>query len=542
MCVCVCACEFECASVCVCLSITVCVCLSSLCLSISVCVCLSLSVSLSVSLSTGGSTDAELLDLMLELAQTPVGTATQSQPRPSQSAHETQTVAHSLCHQLTQPQSSSNHTHTLTHSLTHPLTHPLTHSQPSTTSRLGLKTGFTCSQPVFSSGLSSGEDIRWRELLVPVTRENQSNEFDLIQSEAPGGCPMEKLAKPVKRGVSPHNESSSPDRLSKSPLLSDADLFEFSESALLSSSPRDDDIGIDPVGVVSVEGVGMGEGDLGDLSVMLNSSSVAVGNEKDDDEIVGAPELISQYDIPCGQQSTAQSSSPSPGAGESDALQDVLKESSHSGNLHPEVERSSVAMQLEFELPDISLSQFVNFPSTPACIPDSPSDETPHEALHKGVKLGDTVGVKEEIIGSDDKGLERVKESSDDASFSLVGSDPLSRSSSVAHGNSIAAVSSTQFERGDNWGVVKVAGERGASELSISLSSAQRRALLRQLSCAGCESGDLSDAGDDGDLSDVGEIGDSVSSEEEEWLSGDWNTPPITIPERCEKKTFLYFY
>jgi hypothetical protein len=153
------------------------------------------------------STDEELLDLMLELAQTPVGTATQQTPSQSQR----QSVASSLCSRLSRPPSSSS-------------SHPPT------------------------------------------------------------------VTKPVERGSLPHNEPPL-HSASKSPMLSDADLFDtdFSSSSPLFSSPP-------PLSHRYIIALADSEERLAhrediDPSVMLNSSSVAVGNrDRSGTEIGETPE------------------------------------------------------------------------------------------------------------------------------------------------------------------------------------------------------------------------------------------------------------
>ena len=505
----------------------------------------------------GNSTDVELLDLLLELAQTPspAATATQQQQQQlSQSIHQTQTVADSL---------SSHFTHS------HPLPrHPHSTLPPhlTKTSVTGSKTSLTSSQPVTRPGIHTREEERDEEMNMSETFDflvrpgkNQNNQLSnkndssinsahstAQQLHGSSDVP-EKLVKPVKRGGSPHNDSSSPILPgNESPLLSEADLFSGDSSPLFLSPPPE-------FHRETCEGVSSVTGDEGgvngdnNLSVMLNSGAVAVGN---DDERGETPDLMRQFDdIPCAQRQLSQMTSPSPADGESDAVQDVLNSSgTPDGNFASEVERSSVAVQLEFEMPEISLSQFESFQSSTTEILGTPSkmmntggttaQRKSNKFSLKEVNKEGTLGVNKEIVAADGERCEGVKETPDNAAMSVANSEG-SASSSVAPGNTRAAVwsarklpleASTPSRRGDDWGARGRERERGGS---ISLSSSQRRVLLRQLSCASGELGDLSEGGEG--VSEQEDDDDDESGDE--WLSGDWSTQLLTIPERFELRT-----
>ena len=432
---------------------------------------------LSVYLSVGKSTDEELLDLMLELAQTPVGTATQQTPSQSQR----QSVASSLCSRLSRPPSSSS-------------SHPPTVTKPV--------------QPVYQ---------------------------------------------PVERGSLPHNEPPL-HSASKSPVLSDADLFDtdFSSSSPLFFSPP-------PLSHRYIIALADSEERLAhrediDPSVMLNSSSVAVGNrDRSGTEIGETPEVMSKYDIiPCTQPiSSSHRSSPSPnGARTSAPLQDVLKSGNHDddGEFVPKGV-VSVDVQLEYEMPEISFSHFESFQSTVTDILGTPNKMAGTESTTPQKKVDDVLlGVKDRNDGVKNEKevtIERVKESPFDSSSSLVfseGSTPLLESSFVTPGNTLAVAlssesspkeSSTPFrtEAGIEREWVQtsegVKMKKGEGEEEICLSSSQRRVILRQLTCAIGEGGDMSDV-------EGGERGseEEEEDEDEEWLSGEWSTQPLTIPER----------
>ena len=365
-------------------------------------------------------------------------------------------------------------------------------------------------------------------------------------------------------------------------MLSDADLFDtdFSSSSPLFSSPP-------PLSHHYIIALADSEERLAhrediDPSVMLNSSSVAVGNrDRSGTEIGKTPEVMSKYDIiPCTQPiSSSHRSSPSPnGARTSAPLQDVLKSGNHDddGEFVPKGV-VSVGVQLEYEMPEISLSHFESFQSTVTDILGTPNKMAGTESTTPQKKVDDVLlGVKDRNDGVKNEKevtIERVKESSFDSSSSLVfseGSAPLLESSFVTPGNTLAAAlssesspkeSSTPFrteagierewvqtsegvkmkkgrerEGEEEMSFSEVRGSRRRSKregggeeegTSVCLSSSQRRVILRQLTCAIGEGGDMSDV-------EGGERGSEQEEEdeEEEWLSGEWSTQPLTIPER----------
>ena len=553
-----------------------------------------------LSLSPGKSTDEELLDLMLELAQTPVGTATQL----SQSLYQSQNVASSLCDRLTRPSSSSSS------SLSPPRASKtgdssISHSQPvANTSMAGFKTSYTGSQPVSrtSSGSKSDpsttENIQTREenvetmlsdadrflvALDPLnwssSEADPSNLSGRVMAEA--SCdphtstkPAKLVNQPVERGSSPINKPS-PRTPSKSPVFSDTDLFDtdFSSSPLFlisppSPPPPPHDTSLKGSSAGSEERTGDREGDDGvrDPSVMLNSGSVSVGDgDSNSGEIGGDPELMSEFDIPCAQPVVLpRETSHSPQAARvSSSLQDVLKNGSHDDEtLVPKV-TGSVAVQLEYEMPEISLSHFESFHSSTTEILGTPSKmagtnqpQKPDHVKLERVKEGN-FGVNEEMEASTTE-TERVKESPLDVSSSLInseGSDPLLESSLVAPGNTLAAAlcsqnppkeSSTPFRGKDDKMERGREGEgereempvseeerrgrerEGGEGMAVSLSASQRRAILRQLSCA---TGDLSD-GEGEEVGGETEEEEEGEEGEEEWMGGDWSSNPLTIPER----------
>ena len=555
-------------------------------------------------LCVGKSTDEELLDLMLELAQTPVGTATQQTP--SQSLYQSQSVASFLCSRLSRPPSSSSL------SLSRPFKPgdtSLPRSQPvSNTSMTGSKPS---SQPVLRTGSDSKPDpLSWKtrceeevaetswsdadRFLVAVEGQNWfANPSGQSTSEAvgeppTGTKPVQPVYQPVERGSPPHSEPPL-HSASKSPVPSDADLFDtdFSSSSPLFLSPPPPPHR-DIIALADSE-ERLAHGDDIDPSVMLNSSSVAIGNkDRSGSEIGETPEVTSEYDlIPCAQPtSSSHRSSPSPnGARTSAPLQDALKTGNHDddGEFVPKG-MASVDVQLEYKLPEI-LSHFESFQSTATEILGTPNKMAGTERTTPQKKVDDVLleGVKDRNDGVKNEKevtIERVKESPFDSSSSLViseGSDPLLESSFVVPGNTLAAAlssesspkeSSTPFrteagierewvghtsEGGEGEGVGHTSEGRereGEEEMSFSegrgsrrrsrregegeekgtsicLSSSQRRAILRQLTCA---------MGDGGDMSDVEEGGSEQEEEEEdkeeEWLSGEWSTQPLTIPER----------
>ena len=576
--------------------------------------------------SVGKSTDEELLDLMLELATTPVGTATQQS---SQSLyHHTQTVASSLCGRIARPPSSLSR-------LSKPGDTSLLHSQPvPNTSMTGFKTGFTSSglskpddcsivhsqpapntsmtgftssKPVSSNTSDSKPNSLTTQTLQTTkgdqdaavletswgdvdrflvagenllnwsgSEANSSNRScqvitEHVGSSKPSQTGSEPVNKPVERGSPSRNEPSL-HSASKSPVFSDMDLFDtdFSSSSPVFLSPSPPAHRHDAALVNSKE-ILRSEEDIRDPSVMLNSSSVVIGNrdKRSSSEVEENPELMSDFDIPCAQPVSSFQGSAHSGDGVSGPIQDVLKTDGDNdkGTLVPKGVASTVAVQLEYEMPEISLSQFESFQSLTTEILGTPSKmaatgtTTPQKK--QGVKDGND-GVNKEKEGSR-KGTEKFKESSFKVSSSLVtseGYDPLLESSFVATGNTIAAgfstgnppkESSTPFientmmrREGDVENTMMMRRERDvAGELSllesgklrsergregeeegtsVCLSSSQRRAILRELNCAVGESGDLS--GEEGGSEQEEE------EEEEEWLSGELSTQPLTIPER----------
>ena len=496
---------------------------------------------------------------MLELAQTQVGVATQ----PSQSAHQTPTVVHSLCRQLSRSLSASSRPAGAGHSVTQ--------SQPvGDTAVTGFTTSLTgSSQPIFNSGTTNpqigrdGEEptvaaMQWQDtanFLVIAGEDllNKTDEINTTSKTSFTGAETERhnnnnATTPAECQGSPLQQTGTVEDLStplpQSPVFSDTDLFEtdFPVDPLPSLPPST------PPGVpfhkegdtVSELGLQLSDGEiLPDASVMLNSS---VANMQKDDELECSPDFESPFDIPCAQPVPSQrSSSSSDGqdqglvyeategdSGNSGSLRNdagAVKRCHSDGSVSSEGRGRSVEVQLEYEMPEISLSQFE---STTTEILGTPSKME--------ISCRDNTG--KPLVCAPLGGSNATEPCFESSVAKLEDFTPQRMGDSIKT-SSTQMKTSTPFQKEDTISQREVASETSSS--SICLSASQRRTLLRQLCSAGGEDGELSDGGEGGGGGGGGEggglgwVAESETEEDEEeseWRSGQWNNEPLTIPER----------
>ena len=560
---------------------------------------------------------------MLELAQTQVGMGTQL----SQSLYQTPTVAVSLSSRLKKSVSTPTSHHS---GPCAPL--PFSSSQPvGDTSTAGSpKTSLTSTQPVLNTSRQTGgvtsmtveEDndvMDWQEAedvdTFFVTGEdllNKSDEIDPASKTSIAATSTEVCTTqpdnsqhttqalkvtPAPLEIAVELPLTSP----QSPVFSDNDLFDagFPLDPTLPPSPPHELVG-NTGGVCSNRDFSLefsleGENEK-NLSVMLNSSAIRRNGENQDD-INGSPEFESEFDIPCAQppSSLEQLSSPSDTQGSlyrgtnesaadiSGSLNSVEKP--HSEGFTAEGGRS-VDVQLEYEMPEISLSQFEAFQSTTAEILGTPSKMTStrkeglhdilligsqipssqpprscissegnadddddrweqegilseqQEGVNKGIVEGD-VGVKEETVGVKG-GTVRVNEATvgvKEGGFDELLPTTLRKDLSpitcdvVPSGIYQEKQISTPFGKEVSPNQEREMDEVVTDTSLICLSSSQRRALLLQL-CS-TEAGELmSSSEDEGKGLCSGSVSESEAEEERKWMSGQGSSVPQTIPER----------
>ena len=541
----------------------------------------------------GKSTDEELLDLLLELAQTQVGMATQ----PSQLLYQSQTVAHSLRSRLKRSVSSSSSSRLSRRSPSL----SLTRSQPvGDTSTTGFLTGLTSSQPrAVEIPVATVEEVvesqdvpdvdkflvPGEDLLKKSDEIDPTSKTSLTGTSTESGQPVSATS--VVQLPAPHKEIDPADVPLHSPVFSDTDLFDSNFSLdpppiLPPTPPRE--IGGDTEATPPDEDFELsleGENDERDnkLSVMLNSS-VAIGKSGEIiDESEGGPDFHeSSYDIPCAQPLSSQEIGTH---SETKVSQYRARSSSTDDHSSPDnLERShaesslvsersgSVGVQLEYEMPEISLSQLDVFQSATTEILGTPSKmadtkcssrtKAPRDVLLIGSQIMSTqLPLSSSSSGSESvKGMEGVKEGADgvkeeeeivDESVFVTQAEGLiqermdlsdvvsnrGQSSSQKHSRTSTPFRSEMFSVNEEREAEDVAAVSESS--SVSLSFSQRRMLLRRL----CTTGDSGDLGDEGECEDgdggggegTGCESDSEAEEESEWASGQWSSLPLTIPE-----------
>lgn len=487
----------------------------------------------------GKSTDEELLDLMLELAQTPVAMGTQS----SQSVYQTPSVAHSLSRRLrttlsTPTISTTGSRENFTHSQSVCDTHRKTSF---------IETSLTASQPVLKAGptiaveekddvMQSNDEVD--KFLVPLLNKSEGISQTNITTESETGSSAQvgraNCSAPSPLLLTPPQivlDSSFPSP--KSPLVfSDNNLFD-------NDFPLDPPLTLSPPRVL--------EGNMEDthrnqdfdltlegentpsknLSVMLNSSSIdshhANGDDVEDSRI-----FDSEFDIPCAQPlsspktpvetqpSQHKTRSSSRSSGSPDRSQTV---SSNGGKMSEDV-------QLEFEMPEISLSQFEAFQNTTAEILGTPSKmggarERSHDMVHSNYQMSTS---QPEIGGRGENAV------------SGLGQERGMLLCQYGVKEEITPVEKRTSAPYRNEG--RPSDEREVEDLETSsrtsqncLSSSQRRRLLLQL-CSG-DTEDLVN-GDDEERGDVGVCESDTEAEEEEWRSGQWSVAPDNTPGRLK--------
>ena len=455
---------------------------------------------------------------MLELAQTQVGMATQ----PSQSVYQTPTVADRLCNQLKKslsfPTTSSSHDDPRSSlAQSQPLSerHNLPGFTSLTASKQDLTTGSACSE----SAVDAGEDVAAMELqdvdkFLAIGENLLSNNSDEKNStNGTVGVTIATKAADIS-STRPNRDSelrvegmenlsdALPVPLPHSPVFSNADLFDTDFSldpppSLPPSPPPDPETKMEGA---SSELEGPDEKDLvQDSSVMLNGGTLAVEEEEgENEELERSSEFDSPFDIPCGQRIVSQRSSNSSeeqaaaviaGSGETgrERSRDDRSSSSEGG-------KRSVEVQLEYEMPEISLSQF-----------ESSVTEilgTPSKMGHGSAKVA--------------RGHTKIP--------TLRRTENVLLRTSTPFGGGFEAEASQTEQREDD-----VFAASDAS--SLCLTASQRMGLLQQLcSASGGDSGEVDEeVGEEGEVEVVCE---SEMEDEEEWRSGQWSTPPLTIPER----------
>ena len=511
---------------------------------------------------------------MLELAQTQVGMATQA----SQSVYKTQTVVDSFrdslitkSQQTVQPSSSF-----LTPlagdlvSQSQPLpsaNHTLDYITRLTGSQPVLSTSPTSSRPSLKTGISTAPEMQWQDDVdrFLVTKEdfllNQSNEF---KSSNTSSTTMTTTDKPTTTTEVIHKTEeettnrNSPVASLHSPVFSDDDLFDSDFS--LPPSP--------PLAVTSGDhhqefdelSLEERENEL-NLSVMLNGSSVAIGNisvgNKSNEINDASPEFgEGAFDIPCAQRQRGSSSSDI-SIEHVGSNQDILKPDGCLGSpdgdfTTSEFRKPAVNVQLEYEMPEISISQLEAFDTTTAHILGTPSKMTSEESSrvervneeNDGVKrvkrklLMDDLSIGEgDVLFEESFSVSKIEDRTSQRQFDV----------SVAIGDVMATdsnskITSTPFRSEGNCG--RLSGLSSSyKKKSVCLSASQRRLLIQQLFCASCELSDGCEGGEgvrggggvEGEVKEcVSETEDEEEEEEEDelWMSHDTSTPPLTIPER----------
>ena len=537
---------------------------------------------------TGKSTDEELLDLMLELAGTQVGMATQG----SDSAHQSQTVVDSFCDRLlarSQPSLSQQLSHSS--SLRGRLSSYQgdTQSQPpvGNTGTADLQTRLTGSQPGPSPEREVVDAGKWQDVVEQflVSGEDLLNRSDEIQSSKTGFAADEsttaaaeeeeegKIGLAHKSEVKVSEEASSPVCSLHSPVFSDADLFDPENpltpppspppsSLPLSPPPRDDDITETNAPDEKLEDMSLDEQNL---SVMLTGSSIATGNVS-----IGSKSDESENEIEVGSElgdilTSAQplTADRSSNAGRPGLLPDVPI-----GVRRSSSDRDSTAtdVQLEFEMPEISMLQFqtatTEILGTPSKMSSGREERVNEESggvnvRAKGVKRKLSLGADQEasLVSSSQTEGRDMMVAMDDGMAAAAPSQKPKRTSTPFR----RASSSLVGERGEGEGeaIVHTIPESDCSSSvssrvematgaqSLCLSSSQRRTLIEQLFRAGCHLGDSGEGGEGGEGGGGGRecVGETDNEEEEEeeddedggeWMSGELSTPPTHHPREVE--------
>lgn len=478
---------------------------------------------------TGKSTDGELLDLMLELAQTQVGMATQ----PTQSAYQTPTVAHSFCNclkkSLSFPRASPSRSH-------HPLS-SLSHSQPLTLCENHNTTGFTglaTSKPDSTTGsVCCRSDVGASEDMAAMQLQDV-NSFLTVGENLLGGNSDEKdstsravvvtvATKTADVSSSQPNQDSKvrvgmvenlldddlPIHLPRSPIFSDSDLFDTDLEPPHSLPPHDPQPEM-VEGATSSELEGADKKDLvQDSSVMLNSFAVT-GEKGDGNELEDSSEFDSPFDIPCGQRVMSQQSSNS-----SEEPASVTDGSGENGRERSSDERSSSSeggkrsveeVQLEYEMPEISLSQFESSVTEILGTP-SKMDHSGTEMAHCGTKMASGHG----NIPSDGTKIPTLRRA-----------ENAKRTSTPFRGG----CDELQMEQNEDDVFVAL------DSSLVCLTASQRRDLLQKLCSASGDSGEQDEEVGEGEEGEG--LCESETEDEEEWRSGQWSTQPLTIPERLD--------
>lgn len=502
----------------------------------------------------------------MALAQTPVAMGTQS----SQSVYQTPSVAHSLSRRLRKSLSTPGiSTTTLSRS----------QSVCDNTRKTGfLETSLTASQPVLKTGTQTAaiaveEDNDVMEVDNDVMESNEADEYlvtgeDLL-NKSDGFSSTRKTSPTSPNSITTESETgnsaqvdsakcaapSSPLLLTPPPIVAESS-FPSPQSPVFSNDNLfDNDFPLDPPLTLSppreLEG-NTGDASLNqafdltlegenepskNLSVMLNSSAIDSHNTNEDD-VEDSHLFESQFDIPCAQPPSSQDRSLEPQASQHKTRSESVDSSSSSLDRTPieavssDGGKSSEGVQLEFEMPEISLSQLEAFQNTTAEILGTPSKmagakyspakEIPGDVTH----INPRISTSQPLIGNSEREIDvsglgqgpRVVMGQDGVKDEIT---PVEKRTSTLYGNEDSPRS----------------GEREMEEVGTSsrtsqnyLSTSQRRRLLLQL-CSG-DTEDLMSGEDEG--GDGGVCESETEGEDEEWRSGQWSVATDTIPERLE--------
>ena len=516
---------------------------------------------------------------MMELAQTQVGSATQ----PSQSLYHTPTVVASLSSQFKRSLSTPARLSSL-----------LAPSQPSF---LSSQFAASRSQPVCDTGrtgslvaetssvagvrhaqigsgsddvaavVGSGDAMDWRGtedvdkfLVAGEDLLNKSDKFGTTgkaSTDTKSDDNSSKIDTPAvtKHAHTSQNETESPNAESvftrlvlpmelhspQSLVFSDEDLFdefpldtsppsppppppphELLEEMENGSSEREFELSLE----------GDEEESEKNLSVMLNSSAVS-RNTEDDDTIEGSPNFDTQFDIPCAQPLSSQERET---ATTTQASRSRANERDDSAASSDNLDGGrTVGVQLEYEMPEISLSQHEAFQSAMADILGTPSKmggarNSPRKVASHGIPLvGSHIPSSQQPTlsstagQSSENGGEREHEGKmeDGRTYSISGGV---RSEGDSEGDTVD-VGEGESSPGKERDQQEQATLSDSS--SICLTFSQRRTILHQL-CSREGSGSSSEE----EAEEGVDSGDGSEGEGEDvWRSGQaWDTN--SIPER----------
>lgn len=501
----------------------------------------------------GKSTDVELLDLMLELAQTPVAMGTQS----SQTLYQTPSIGHSLSRRLRRTLSMTGSSEDVS----------LSRSQPvCDTGKTGLlETSLTASQPVLKAGsphMEENDDVMETDevdkfLVMGETLLNRSDRTSLTGKTSQTSIPETENGSTVQ--VESTKCSSSPLLLTPPQILPDNSFSSPQNSVFSDNDLFDNDFPLDPPLTLSPpREVGGSTGDTNpiqdldpildgenepvkNLSIMLNSSA-AGPCDKTEDDIEDGHLLDSQFDIPCAQPPSSRETPLDAESSQQRTKNDSILSSSDREMMSSDGGKSSDDVQLEFEMPEITISQFEAFQSPAAEILGTPSKMASSKySLGKGLSR-DAEGLSRDAVIinprlSSPQPLLSGTEGENANSGLKQGMDQDGVKDKITQGEKRT---STPFKNADQPLTEDTEMTDVATISPNYLSSSQRRRLLLEL-CSG-NTDDLMSSEDEGGGVHLCES--ESEEEEEEWRSGQWTVAPDTLPERsesCQNFTYLKF-